>query len=340
MFVGADEKQDLIKAITSSNLEEVKALIERNPDLINTNITHIGLDSDGFTDNITAQPLYFAAKEGNKQIVEFILSKGANVNTTAILMSNAPATVGGFSQIKKSKLSVVGEGLTPLHASSKLDVIELLVSKGANVNAIALSYGDQTTPLDFIVYDHFVDSNSNTEEYEKIVGLLLSRKAICKDKKLYMYILTGRVIDVSLKQRGEYIINLGTRDNLNFRDIVAIRRNGDKIAEGMILAIDKDCSIVTLKNNPTKNIIKGDTVNYLRSAGPVFIELTPAEKKEQQAFLREQREQYRKDYEMNERYSIERERNSIIREALNKQPTPQSTNPQPTQTIRIINENR
>jgi ankyrin repeat protein len=110
-------------------------------------------------------PLHWAAQYGHKNVVELLLSKGADPNVTD--------AVGG----------------TPLHYARKPDVIEALLVKGANINAKS-STG--STPLHSVVRDHYKilgltikPSKETLENNKEIVELLLRKGADIniKDKK-------------------------------------------------------------------------------------------------------------------------------------------------------------
>jgi len=58
-------------AAAAGDLEKVKALLTAHPDLINSK------DTDGMT------PLHFAARNGNKDMVEFLLANKVKVNAMA-----------------------------------------------------------------------------------------------------------------------------------------------------------------------------------------------------------------------------------------------------------------
>ena len=82
-------------------------------------------DSEGHT------ALHFAVLRGKRDVVEFLLSQGADVN------------------LKDKSWGFIPWGFTPLKYASSKDIVELLISKGANVNAKD-KYG--WTPLDGAVW--------------------------------------------------------------------------------------------------------------------------------------------------------------------------------------------
>ena len=93
----------IVDAAMRGNIEAVKQHIAAGTD-VNTK------EVDGFT------PLYFAAQNGQKEITELLIEKGADVN------------VKNYNK----------GGVTPLRgavANSHMEIAELLIAKGANVNA-------------------------------------------------------------------------------------------------------------------------------------------------------------------------------------------------------------
>jgi hypothetical protein len=94
-------QDDLHNAAMHGDLEKVKALLKGIPNLLSIK------DRDGIT------PLHVASSNGRKDVVEFLLSKGADKNAINV------------------------DGMTPLHLAAGYghkEVVELLLSNNADVN--------------------------------------------------------------------------------------------------------------------------------------------------------------------------------------------------------------
>ncbi len=95
--------QEIFAAVMSGDLDKTRLLIEEHPELINA--TSWG--------NWT--PLHRAAQNGHKDIADFLLQKGANLEARTVL------------------------GMTPLYVaiySKKGDIVQFLIEKGADIHAV------------------------------------------------------------------------------------------------------------------------------------------------------------------------------------------------------------
>ena len=197
-------------AVKSGNLAKVKSLLANNPDLIDAR------DEDNLT------PLLWAAFKGHKEIVEFLIVNGAQVNV-------------------KSREA----GVTPLHApayTGREDIAGLLIENGANVNA---KNKDGETPL------FMAASRGN----KKMVELLLQKGAELNTKSVFSMIEGYTPLHIAIKnghkEIAEKLIEKGA--DINIRDkfgraplhSVAVR-GYKEIAE---LLINKGADVNTLTNN-------------------------------------------------------------------------------------------
>jgi hypothetical protein len=135
-------RRSLVEFIGSGDLREVKELVNDNRDVVLTR------DEDGLT------PLHRATVRGDKDIVKFLLAKGADKNATD----------------KKGK--------TPLHHAvwwQKKEMVRFLVDNGAEVDARD-EYG---TPLHLAI--GMRNHNAGVRSFQTIVELLQRRGAIGPD---------------------------------------------------------------------------------------------------------------------------------------------------------------
>jgi uncharacterized protein len=138
---------NVFEACAVGESSRVKALVEQQPELINAGAP------DGF------QPLGLAAFFGHTDIVEYLLNKGAEVNSPS---RNAMRVMPLHSAIANRHAAIVqllldhganvnaaqADDFTPLHEAAQngmLDVTRWLLDHGANVNPRVSSNGK--TPL-------------------------------------------------------------------------------------------------------------------------------------------------------------------------------------------------
>jgi len=124
----ADDTQALYRALLNNDEAQVKALVTRNPALLECHYA-------GQT------PLHLAAGRGNRKIVRFLLSRGA------------------AAEVKDPA------GVTPLHLaaqSGNADTVEVLLKAGAQVNA-----ADDTkkTPLTYAILGGKKDAERILRKY-------------------------------------------------------------------------------------------------------------------------------------------------------------------------------
>ena len=139
----------LITAVINNNIEEVQKYLEYT-DIDNVIIFYPHLKETTLLD--------IAIILNKVEIVEFLISKGANINKvdadgittlhSALILSKIE-----IAELLISKGSNINDpdkkGMTPLHSaalSTNLKIVELLISKGANTNAKNL---EGKTPIDY-----------------------------------------------------------------------------------------------------------------------------------------------------------------------------------------------
>jgi len=145
---------EIHRAAWEGNLARVKLLLKNNPKLINQK------DAEGDTPLIEALTPYFTLSNDNEkkkkeawpkklEVAKFLIENGADVN------ASAPAH----------------EGKTALHLAAQWgekEIAELLISKGAKVDAMMTRGGEETTPLGLCLPDHTLyQFNSPDEEQNR-----------------------------------------------------------------------------------------------------------------------------------------------------------------------------
>ena len=157
------------EAAASGNIEAVRQHIAAGTDV---NIK----DDDGFT------ALYFAAQEGQKEIAELLIEKGADVNVKLESQTAKENGMGGATPlrgavanghketaelliVKGADVNVKEDlGLTLLHFADTREIAELLIAKGLDVNA---KCNDDGTPL----------HDAAAEGYKEVAELFIAKGA-------------------------------------------------------------------------------------------------------------------------------------------------------------------
>jgi len=144
---------NLIKACETGNLEKVKQYLKRGADL-------------NYKDDSNRTPLMHAAKNGNLEVVKFLLTKKININyadrdgVTALSLS-----------LPQNRDSIELQ-------KNKLEIMRLLIKKGANVNSkISMGYFGKMTILQLIKF------NNNEAEAKGEDGDIICPEAISILKK-------------------------------------------------------------------------------------------------------------------------------------------------------------
>jgi len=130
---------DIFEASAIGDLERVRALLEQFPESIDA------YSADGF------YPLGLAAFFGHKEVVEYLLDAGANVNQQA---ANAFQVAPLHAAVSNGNINIVRmllergadvnarqqNGFTPLHGAAgagRKDLVELLLTHGADPEAVS-----------------------------------------------------------------------------------------------------------------------------------------------------------------------------------------------------------
>ncbi len=176
------QAQDLNRAIQQGDLALVKALLEKNPSLIHSSagetkplhfaaklnqkeiaeylVSKGAVIDERESDSLDFTPMTWAIRNGNKDIIEMFLKKGANVQYRSWLDESYLHFAALFNKSELAELLInkgidkntVKKGnLAPLHiavVAGNIDVVKLLVQKGAN---LGVKSKDGGTPLHFAV---------------------------------------------------------------------------------------------------------------------------------------------------------------------------------------------
>jgi ankyrin repeat protein len=174
--------QDIFSAIQKGDLASVKALLEKDPTLINsyangtkplhfaTKLNHKDiaeyLVSKGADINVNESnhldftPVTWATRNGNKEMVEMFLENGANLQYRTRLGESYLHFAALFDRKELAEFFIErgieintakNGGLTPMHiavVAGNIDIVKLLVQKGADLE---LKGNDGGTPLHFAV---------------------------------------------------------------------------------------------------------------------------------------------------------------------------------------------
>jgi len=145
--------QDIFLVVRKGDLAEVTRLIGHNRDLIHAR------------NQRECMPLHYAAYFGHKEIAEYLIQKGADVNATSAegetplhyAVRNEKLTVAALLLEKGAGIQIKCiRGRTPLHVAARetgnVDIGKLLIENGAEINA---QDNNGRTPLAFSAFRGF-----------------------------------------------------------------------------------------------------------------------------------------------------------------------------------------
>jgi ankyrin repeat protein len=170
---------ELSAAVTSGDAGAVRAVLARHPDVKAT------LDEPMAGGSFDQQALLIAAARGSRAVVDALLDGGADINVRsrwwaggfgvldvadpvlvpsliergAAVDANAAAKLGmleALDRLLTERPALVhargGDGQTPLHVASTVAIAELLLDRGADIDARDIDH--ESTPAQYLVRDH------------------------------------------------------------------------------------------------------------------------------------------------------------------------------------------
>ena len=182
MFLMPVQGSEIHKAVKDGDLAKVKSLLEKEPKLINA------------VNSANQTPLLIAAYGGGKELVTYLIDKGASVNQADIY------------------------GATPLHMAvlqGHKEIVELLLSKGADMNAKAkngkvpmqLAFEIEHTGIIELFLTKGVDLSVPINRY----GRTLLHKAVIMGKSKVVDLLITKGADINAKDKsGKSALDLAT----------------------------------------------------------------------------------------------------------------------------------
>lgn len=203
IFVMPALNQEILKAVQEGNLEKVKELLEKDPELVNAQGENLWT------------PLFYAAGYGHIDIVKELISNGAKVNmqSTAGWSPLHFAAIRGHKEVvetlivKNAHINIKNKmGQTPLHWAlwdSQFEICDLLLNKGAEITAKD-NYGK--TPIQTAVEMGYLKIVMRMLKHENAVndrnmhtGKTLLHIAAINGYKDIAEILINKNIDVNVK---------------------------------------------------------------------------------------------------------------------------------------------
>ncbi len=252
------QAQEIFDAIKNNDLSEVKSLVEADISTVN------------LKDNAGNTPLHFAAIAGSVEIIELLLSNGADINS----VNNQEKTPLHESIANKqdyaSKVLIErgadidrqdGSGKTPLHATvlvNAKEIAELLISKGADLEK--KNKGDFTplglltrTTKSFEVAEVLVKHGANINAPWTDGAMPLNYAAMYSD---------SRVIDLLLDHNADFDI---TGENLVFTLSSAINKGHVRLFKKMIEKCgDSLFNDPQLNKSLLRNAIIGNSIEIVK----------------------------------------------------------------------------
>jgi len=174
-FIANLSAQNIHEAVEKGDLARVKELVEKNPELANARAT-------GQYAYLKFTPLHFAAWKGHKDIIQYLIKKGADIHAQDSDGSSPLYWAANFGHeeivttLIKNGAEVNSQnnfGITPLHGAAfkgYTDIVKLFIEKGSEIN-VKNNYQGRT-PL----------QNAIEAGHSEIVKILLENNADANSK--------------------------------------------------------------------------------------------------------------------------------------------------------------
>jgi ankyrin repeat protein len=242
--------ENLFKAIEVNDLPQTKNILRKDPQLINT------------VNEFEYTPLIAAVKDGRKEIIDYLLDAGADINTgkgySALGMAVGQNDYNTVQMLINRGADVNILGGNPLNLAAEkgdLDVVKLLIAKGADVNfprdydLYPLHHAAVSGHLDVVQYliEKGADIHRKTDYNQYRYNLNAIDFAVLKGKKNVAQFLLSQGAEVDLI----VMVGLGKKEllkdyfiknrDLDFRQFplnyllhLAVRYGEQEIAEMLI----------------------------------------------------------------------------------------------------------
>lgn len=180
LFIVSSYAMDIRQAIEQGDIKKVQEIVQKNPDIINQR-------DNEFLDN---QPIHFAVIYGQNEILEYLISQGADVdaennNTNPLFLSIYSENLEICKLLIKNKCNVncsdntYPSPLFPALLFENYSIFKYLLINGVNVNTKIENTNSRLTVGWTIL--HMASEKGNSE----LVELLLSKGANIEAKDLY-----------------------------------------------------------------------------------------------------------------------------------------------------------
>lgn len=224
-YVCADR---LMEAIEEEDIEEVKQIIEKNPDCIDYLPYLMPESYYSLMDIAIMHPLTLACETGNYEIVELLVKNGADVNVSTDL--NSPLSITYRTKV-----------------DNWYEISTLLIENGADLNYTTSRYGDHVACLQDIAETRYESNEDSGQVYAAFIYALEH----CDHSKVDW----GRVMQYNvsfdrhknikfLLEEGYCTANETAKDGSDYTPLMFAARDSDAAMVELLLSYGADKSMV------------------------------------------------------------------------------------------------